>query len=458
MKRILLLLAVAFIFGSVMPTMAQKKKTPQRRTTQSAAPIKQRNHMEFLGLEMGGDVKAFEKALRQKGFANGWGFSNDPSQTFLRGNVYGMLSEICITAENNRVKTVSISNMVNTQAAATNRINRLKKEMITLYGGKWTKINGTPTLKLPYGEVTYSSGAFDSGDYELGMYITDNGKESNAPASQENVQKEKESEGNILGLEAPVWEKFAVSKGEYAPIYKTADENSPKLKNISYEDGLEWKGKYCWDNDEIFKSGKEYIEDVLPVGHNSCIFPVIEEKGNWIKILLIRVNGGNLEAYMKKSDCKIIRPAPITQEVLDHINHRSFSRDYIVPTGKLKSLCFSTCLAQRDNTYIEMGVLDHGRIIYNWNSVALNGSKKNTAVKILYDRNEEVYTLYYTARNTFRAGDYTGSDISMKLFDAKTLTGQQLTNLYDVFCKEKIRLSHVRYYFPDLDCIYEFIF
>ena len=105
-----------------------------------------------------------------------------------------------------------------------------------------------------------------------------------------------------------------------------------------------------------------------------------------------------------------------------------------------------------------MGVLDHGRIIYNWNSVALNGSKKNTAVKILYDRNEEVYTLYYTARNTFRAGDYTGSDISMKLFDAKTLTGQQLTNLYDVFCKEKIRLSHVRYYFPDLDCIYEFIF
>lgn len=192
MKRILLFLAVAFIFGSVMPMMAQQRKVaPQRRaTTTSAVPVIQRDHMEFLGLKMGGDVKAFEKALRQKGFADGWGFSNDPSQTFLRGNVYGMLSEICITAENNRVKTVSIVNMVNTQAAATNRINRLKKEMIALYGGKWTNNNGTPTLKLPYGEVTYSSGPFDSGDYELGMYITDNGKETNAPASQEEPQSQ----------------------------------------------------------------------------------------------------------------------------------------------------------------------------------------------------------------------------------------------------------------------------
>ena len=75
MKRILLFLAVAFIFGSVMPMMAQQRKAaPQRRaTTTSAVPVIQRDHMEFLGLKMGGDVKAFEKALRQKGFADGWG-------------------------------------------------------------------------------------------------------------------------------------------------------------------------------------------------------------------------------------------------------------------------------------------------------------------------------------------------------------------------------------------------
>ena len=193
MKKLFMSLAAALMLGVATPTMAQQKKAPAKHTTTASVPIKPHNHMEFLGLEMGGDVTQFVRALRQKGFTDGNGFSDDPSMTFLRGNVYGMMSEISIIAEGNRVKTVTVSNMVYTKATATNRVNRFKKEMIALYGGKWVTANGMPTLKLPYGKVTYSSGMFDSGDYELGFYINDEGKTIPASGSTATVSDTKEN-------------------------------------------------------------------------------------------------------------------------------------------------------------------------------------------------------------------------------------------------------------------------
>lgn len=272
-------------------------------------------------------------------------------------------------------------------------------------------------------------------------------------SAQGNMQQGKVIGGNVLGLYFPVWEKFANGKG--VTIFKSADEKSPKLKSITYDDGKEWKSVYIWDNDSFFKSGKKYEEDLTSIASECDVFPIIEENEDWVKILITKANDGILEAYMRKSDCKIVSPAPITQEILDFISHRMYRKDYIIPDGKLKSLCFTTRLAQHDDTYLTMGVIDHGRIIYNWNAVLLNGSKKNTAVKILFDRNEDEYTLYYTAKNTARTNDYkepgyTGIDLSMIMFDAKTLTELQLTNLYNTFCKEKIEAEYVAYYFPDL--------
>ena len=148
---------------------------------------KQRTHMEFLGIEMGGDPAQFIQALRQKGFKDGSGFSQDKTQVFLSGMVYGMQSEICVYTENNRVNSVSIINMVNSKTAAINRCNRFKKEMATTYGtgAKWkTLYEGAAELKLPYGTAKYQYGMFDSGVYELSMYIIDTNE--TAPASQQN--------------------------------------------------------------------------------------------------------------------------------------------------------------------------------------------------------------------------------------------------------------------------------
>ena len=148
---------------------------------------KQRTHMEFLGIEMGGDPAQFIQALRQKGFKDGSGFSQNNKQVFLNGMVYGMQSDVCVYTENNRVNSVSIINMVNSKTAAINRCNRFKKEMATTYGtgAKWKTIyEGAAELKLPYGTAKYQYGMFDSGVYELSMYIIDTNE--TAPASQQN--------------------------------------------------------------------------------------------------------------------------------------------------------------------------------------------------------------------------------------------------------------------------------
>lgn len=171
--------------------------TNQTGTSTVTTASKQRSHMEFLGLEMGGNPAQFIQALRQKGFKDGSGFSQDKTQVFLSGMVYGMQSEICVYTEGNRVNSVSVINMVNTKTAAVNRCNRFKKEISALYGGKWTTpYDGAAELTLPYGKVKYEYGMFDSGVYELSMFIIDTG--TSAPAPQQTQDQSSYNSTNDL--------------------------------------------------------------------------------------------------------------------------------------------------------------------------------------------------------------------------------------------------------------------
>lgn len=179
---IFLLIVISISISAVTLTNTPAGNTGTNKPMSTAAP-QQRSHMEFLGLEMGGDAATFIKALRQKGFKDGSGFSQDKTQIFLSGMVWGMKSEICVYTEGNRVQSVSIIDMVNTKAAAISRCNRYKKEINAVYGaGKWTiPYEGAAERTFPYGKVKYSYGMFDSGVYELAMYIIDEGKSAPAP-------------------------------------------------------------------------------------------------------------------------------------------------------------------------------------------------------------------------------------------------------------------------------------
>lgn len=148
----------------------------QKKKNDDGQEVQEGKHMEFLGLQMGGEPKPFIEALRQNGFSDGWGSSDDGYMVFLRGIINGKMSEISIDTKGNRVNSVSFGYMVESEADAINLCNRFKEEMTAQYGGKWKKLyDGAEEMKLPYGSADYSYGMFDSGDYEVGMTIKDTG-------------------------------------------------------------------------------------------------------------------------------------------------------------------------------------------------------------------------------------------------------------------------------------------
>lgn len=148
----------------------------EKREKDDEQKVQEDKHMEFLGLQLGGDPKPFIEALRQNGFSDGWGSSDDGYMVFLRGIIYGNMSEISIDTKGNRVNSVSFGYMVESETEAINLCNRFKEEMTAQYGGKWKKLyDEAEEMKLPYGSVDYSYGMFDSGDYEVGMTIKDTG-------------------------------------------------------------------------------------------------------------------------------------------------------------------------------------------------------------------------------------------------------------------------------------------
>lgn len=148
----------------------------EKNKNEDEQKVQEGKHMEFLGLKLGGDPKPFIEALRQKGFSDGWGSSDDNYMVFLRGMIYGETSEVSINTKGNRVNTVSFGYMVESETEAINLCNRFKEEMTAIYGEKWKKLyDGAEEMKLPYGSVDYSYGMFDSGDYEVSMAIKDTG-------------------------------------------------------------------------------------------------------------------------------------------------------------------------------------------------------------------------------------------------------------------------------------------
>ena len=133
----------------------------------------QRQHMKFLGLELGGNAKAFEKALRAKGFKDGNGFDNSGNTIFLSGTVYGQMAEVTVDATGGRANGVNVVSMVANEAKAKQRFNTLKQKMTAEYGQGYTPWDDNYEIALTYGSVSCGYGPFDSGDYEVGLHVTD---------------------------------------------------------------------------------------------------------------------------------------------------------------------------------------------------------------------------------------------------------------------------------------------
>ena len=137
------------------------------------AQSERRQHTKFLGYELGGDAKALEKTLRAKGFTDGDGFDESGNIIFLKGMLWGEMSNVSIDATGGRVNSVSVSNMASGVAKAMQRYKVYKEKMVADYGTGYVPYEGAYEIPLSYGKITCTYGAFDYGEYELGIDITD---------------------------------------------------------------------------------------------------------------------------------------------------------------------------------------------------------------------------------------------------------------------------------------------
>ena len=142
----------------------------------SVSPVKE-DHMFFMDLELGGNPEQFISTLQQRGFTKGSGFSDDKSQVFLKGEVYGEMAELSIDTSEGKVNSVTITNDLDafySMKQAAKRSQNLMEKVAEQYDVEWETIcDGFYELKLPYGKATCSYASGCAAGYEVVMTIVD---------------------------------------------------------------------------------------------------------------------------------------------------------------------------------------------------------------------------------------------------------------------------------------------
>lgn len=143
----------------------------------ASAPLAKENHMFLMDLEMGGNPKQLISILRQRGFTDGSGFSDDENMVFLRGEVYGKMSELTIDTKGGKVNSVTVTydlDTNHTQKQAAKRSQDLMEKLAEQYRAEWETIcEGYNELKLPYGKASCSFADGCAAGYEVVLSIMD---------------------------------------------------------------------------------------------------------------------------------------------------------------------------------------------------------------------------------------------------------------------------------------------
>lgn len=119
-------------------------------------------------------------------------------------------------------------------------------------------------------------------------------------------------------VQKPTWQKFIVANKADVNLRKSPDSNSPKLME---EEG-EMDSYLVWS--DVPKN--EYGGGRKPYRlNNGKVAPVLSETGNWYEVLVQLPWANTVRAYIMKSLCKEVVPAP-----MKHVNF------YKIPSGKFE--------------------------------------------------------------------------------------------------------------------------
>ena len=256
---------------------------------------------------------------------------------------------------------------------------------------------------------------------------------------------QKEKSGNLLGVEAPQWQKFVMVTEDDVPLFKEADPSSPRL--LCWTEDLESDMvdvQFKWDDED--KPADNYIprQESMFMGN---VLPVVSEEGDFYKVN-IRTNWRDADfAYLPKACAEDIATAPITPEVL---SMQQYARYLTIDEGPLKGLCLISFLGDFDEEMFEVGQLMDSCIVIpeQRKSISPLYDEQQQGIAIEQDADfPDIYRLKYGPAEVFKLGNPEYGDINV--LDASKLSDEQLQQVFDIAKNEQPKYVKACYYFPD---------
>ena len=170
------------------------------------------------------------------------------------------------------------------------------------------------------------------------------------------------SGGNdLLPVEKPTWEKFVVITQD-TPLFKETDMGSSKLA-VTMED-LESDAivrNFKWNDVPDRRGWTSY--DVMV--SKDAVLPVVSENGDWYRVVYEDSEMGPAEGYVQKTNCREVKPEPITAELLAHMtDYNGHKANFgLQNEGKYKNICFISIMADMDGNCVDVAVLTDGKLI-----------------------------------------------------------------------------------------------
>lgn len=251
---------------------------------------------------------------------------------------------------------------------------------------------------------------------------------------------------NLLPIVKPQWETFVMVTIPNAPLYKEADENSPRLmyamENLE-SDIADFQ--FRW-SDQGKKRGYTLSDYSLQPNE---VLPVLEEKEDWLKVHVEAPYGGQTAAYVRKAWCREVTPSPITDEVLLRIAKGSWRCDNVVKSGKWKGLCFTTTNSEMEEESLQMGIIDENCLLFPeqstvWCTQSMDGSTG-------FEKVEESGAAPYYRLTYSQEQRYSIDGEDKFVFNTQLLTEEEMENIYNSIKHDAPAYVTASYYFPEVD-------
>lgn len=251
------------------------------------------------------------------------------------------------------------------------------------------------------------------------------------------------SGGNdLLPVVKPAWEKFVVVTQE-TPLYKEADTSSPKLA-VTMEN-LESDAiarNFKWNEVPDRRGWTSYDVTVS----NDVVLPVVSEKGDWYLVSYDDTDLGCAECYVPKSNCREVKPEPITAKVLAGMTqYNYYQANFGLQTeGKYKNICFVSVMAEMEGCYVDVAVLTDGKLVNPMTRRIFTAWDKCTG------------TPFEVKDGQLQYREDMEQDGMLDARNIKTEADAEL--LFNLIPAETSRMQEVAYYFPEVSRDRLFVF